>query len=261
MQVLATNLALFPARQARAEREREREGEVFFLFRSKSDTHNVCVCCVSEISLSLSLSLFSQPAVASMRVDLGRWLSAGASAALSRHGVSREFLVSPPQGHWPPPGWPEHERVFEPFSTPFFELRRAIAAAATREPNATFFVTYARRGAHHRFERRADGSRDTTAQAPVGARRRKTEGGKGLTVSSCLVYEKSITQNPQSTRGLFTCACFQNPSQTLSPSMARCEDSRKARAGLRRAAARAASALRERAFYFHVETKLFLFSR
>ena len=97
-------------------------------------------------------------AVRHMRVDLGRWLAPAAADALARSGAASGFYIAPPAAAWPPPGWPPAPAAFEPFGTPWVELRRRVSAAVAADPGLALRVAYERRGERRVFERYADGA-------------------------------------------------------------------------------------------------------
>ncbi|KAH8050771.1 hypothetical protein JL722_11106 [Aureococcus anophagefferens] len=55
---------------------------------------------------------------------------------------------------WPPPGWPPAPAAFEPFGTPWVELRRRVSAAVAADPGLALRVAYERRGERRVFARR-----------------------------------------------------------------------------------------------------------
>jgi len=106
----------------------------------------------------------SLPAVASLNVDLGRWLVPHTAAALRRAGAATQFFIAPPAAQWPPNAFPapsNHDN-FATLNKPVFtyrhELRRRIADALPKTRGA-FFVDYVDgAGEQRRFERFDNGT-------------------------------------------------------------------------------------------------------
>ncbi|EGB02197.1 expressed protein [Aureococcus anophagefferens] len=146
-------------------------------------------------------------AVRRMQVDLGRWLAPAAADALDRSGAVSGFYIAPPAAAWPPPGWPPAPAAFEPFGTPWVELRRRVSAAVAADPGLALRVAYERRGERRVFERSADG-----ALAP-GSDPELLEPLRGL---RALVFSKARSEGEA--MALAWCAALVVPEDRLSPS-------------------------------------------